>query len=324
MAGTVLLEGRLSVLLIVWRWTCSTHALCGGMSSTSLCAFLLVLTMLCCTMGIVCGLPVVGQNFLENGPPWGTGWCCCRRVLVAPFRPSFRSIEYIKCTLPDTPLQWTWLNESSWLSFTSWMLVICAPSPISLVLHPLPVRKSLSTSDKIEHLSCSARLVSGPRYVFDDCPLPIPSMVNAHIVACSDPTREKGLVNNDKILDHRSVKIMEYQSHSSLLYWIALVWERRFIHNYTTLPTKPWPDLFPSQGSGDEPSTLICMLQTVLFTVHLYTGCEPQNTPGDTPLHQAWSSHSYRPVNIIRISVRFQKCMFALNKPLYFSILAYF
>ena len=38
---------------------------------------LLVLSRLCCTIGIVCGLPVVGQNFLENGPPWGTRWCCC-------------------------------------------------------------------------------------------------------------------------------------------------------------------------------------------------------------------------------------------------------
>ena len=30
---------------------------------------LLVLTRLCCIIGIVCGLPVVGGNFLENGPP---------------------------------------------------------------------------------------------------------------------------------------------------------------------------------------------------------------------------------------------------------------
>ena len=58
-------------MLTVWRWVCSTHpgvggvvvVRCSGMSSTSLC----VLTS---TIGIVCGrLPVVGQNFLENGPP---------------------------------------------------------------------------------------------------------------------------------------------------------------------------------------------------------------------------------------------------------------
>ena len=42
--------------------------------------------------GIVCGLPVVGQNFLENGVPWGTGQCCCECVLAPPF---LRSIEYI-------------------------------------------------------------------------------------------------------------------------------------------------------------------------------------------------------------------------------------
>ena len=41
--------------------------------------------------------------------------------MAPPFRPSFRSIEYIKCTLPalaGTPLQRTWLNESSCVSFT--------------------------------------------------------------------------------------------------------------------------------------------------------------------------------------------------------------
>ena len=79
---------------------------------------LLVLTRLCCTIGFVCGLPVVVQNFLENGPPWGTGWCCC----ACPSLP-----EYIECTLPAlaatplTPLQRTWSNESGWLSFISSM-----------------------------------------------------------------------------------------------------------------------------------------------------------------------------------------------------------
>ena len=68
-------------LLIVWRWTCSTHAGsgwcgCGGCHDVNVC--LLVLTRLCCT---VCGLPVVGRNFLENEPPWGTGWWCCGCVL---------------------------------------------------------------------------------------------------------------------------------------------------------------------------------------------------------------------------------------------------
>ena len=56
-------EERLSVcerLLIVWRyllhsrrkWVVVEHHCVPG---------------LCCTIGIVCGLPVVGQNFLEMG-----------------------------------------------------------------------------------------------------------------------------------------------------------------------------------------------------------------------------------------------------------------
>ena len=84
---------------------------------------------LCCTIGIVCGLPVVGGNFLENGSPWGTGWCCCGRVLAPPFQPSFRSIEYINCTLPATAdvIEWEWL-----VIFHVVYTVICVPSPISL------------------------------------------------------------------------------------------------------------------------------------------------------------------------------------------------
>ena len=39
-------------------------------------------------------------KFLEKGPPRGTGWCCCGCVVTPPFRPSFQSTEYIKCTLP--------------------------------------------------------------------------------------------------------------------------------------------------------------------------------------------------------------------------------
>ena len=124
-------------LLIVWRWTCSTHVgsglcgWCGGMSSTSLCAFW-------CWPGCVGivwtsgGLLVVGQNFLQNGPPWETGWCCCGCVLAPLFWPSFRS------TLPAlaaTPLQRTWLNESCWLSFTSWMSFMWLTRSF-LLLHP--------------------------------------------------------------------------------------------------------------------------------------------------------------------------------------------
>ena len=51
--GTVCLEERLSVcekLLIVWRWIYSTQV--GGV----VIACLLVLSRLCCTVGIVCGL----------------------------------------------------------------------------------------------------------------------------------------------------------------------------------------------------------------------------------------------------------------------------
>ena len=82
-AGTVWLEERLSVcerLLIVWRWTCSTHAgsgLCGcggGVVECHRCPCVpfgvdqAVLYYWHClwTSG---GLPVVGRNFLENGPP---------------------------------------------------------------------------------------------------------------------------------------------------------------------------------------------------------------------------------------------------------------
>ena len=46
------------------------------------------------------GLPVVGQNFLEIIEV--LLWVCS-----GPSQPSFRSIEYIKCTLPATPLQRT-------------------------------------------------------------------------------------------------------------------------------------------------------------------------------------------------------------------------
>ena len=41
-----------------------------------------------------------------------------------PFQSTFWSIDYIKCTLlalAATSLEQTWLNESGWVSFTSWM-----------------------------------------------------------------------------------------------------------------------------------------------------------------------------------------------------------
>ena len=63
--------------LSVWRllrWTCSTHAgsgLCGCVINIIVC--LLVLTRHC--LWTSSGLLVVGWNFLENGPPRGTGWC---------------------------------------------------------------------------------------------------------------------------------------------------------------------------------------------------------------------------------------------------------
>ena len=47
---------------------------CVVMSSTSLCFDQAVLYYWHClwTSG---RLTVVGRNILENGPPWGTGWC---------------------------------------------------------------------------------------------------------------------------------------------------------------------------------------------------------------------------------------------------------
>ena len=76
---------------------------------TSLCPF-----RLCCTIGIVCGLPWVdlGEWASLRNRTVLVVWPGC---LATPLQPSFRSIEYIKCTLPAlaaTPLLWTWLNES--------------------------------------------------------------------------------------------------------------------------------------------------------------------------------------------------------------------
>ena len=42
---------------------------CGGMSLTSMCGAFGVVQAVLYTISIVCGLPVVSQNFLENWPP---------------------------------------------------------------------------------------------------------------------------------------------------------------------------------------------------------------------------------------------------------------
>ena len=53
-----------------------------------------------------CGLLVVSRNFLKNGPPWGTGWCCCGRVLA----------QSIECTLLATPWMSSYLLPP-WMYF---------------------------------------------------------------------------------------------------------------------------------------------------------------------------------------------------------------
>ena len=67
------------MLVIVCRWCCATHTgseLChcmwrfGWMALTSF--------WWCCVLVVdFGGLPVVSQNFIENGCPWGTGWWYC-------------------------------------------------------------------------------------------------------------------------------------------------------------------------------------------------------------------------------------------------------
>ena len=57
----------------------------------------------------------VSQIFLENGCPWGTGWCCCGCVLAPPFWPSFQSIEMhtsgSSCHTPAVDMiEWEWLG----------------------------------------------------------------------------------------------------------------------------------------------------------------------------------------------------------------------
>ena len=99
---------------VVWLWWG-----CGGMG-------------LCCTIGI--GLPVVSQNFSENGPPWGTGWCCCGCVLAPPlsiliahFRPHPCSgrdwMKVVGYLLPhgclSCGLQGHWCSSTNLVSFAS-------------------------------------------------------------------------------------------------------------------------------------------------------------------------------------------------------------
>ena len=153
-------------LLIVWKWIYSTHtgSGCGGVVVECHCVLL---------SRLVCGLAVGGQSkFL--GHPWGRRWCCYGCVFAPP---SFRSIEYTKCTLQAlaaTPLQ---RNKSGWVCFTSWMSFMwCTRSPplILLFLHlifktaavpaninDLKIQFNLRPNfvREILHLSCMCRAV---------------------------------------------------------------------------------------------------------------------------------------------------------------------
>ena len=67
------------------------------------------------------GLPVISQNSLENGHPWGTEWCCCGCVSLLVQLP----VHWMHTSaLAATQLPQMWLNESGWVSFTSWMSLI--------------------------------------------------------------------------------------------------------------------------------------------------------------------------------------------------------
>ena len=84
----------------------------------------------CHCVGFVCALPV--GFWLSVEISWRMGpleeqACSC------PSLPA-QSIEYIKCTFPATPLQWTWLWLVNFYLFHVVYKVICAPQPISLVL----------------------------------------------------------------------------------------------------------------------------------------------------------------------------------------------
>ena len=136
MVGTVWLEERMSVCersLIVWRWTCSTHAGsglwwgCGGMSSTLL-------------HGFWCW-PV--YYWWTSG--WGRSkflgeWASLRTGVVGVFWPLPTSgplSTHTSSSSCHTPvIEWEWLVIFYLIDiFHVVYKVICVPSPISLVLH---------------------------------------------------------------------------------------------------------------------------------------------------------------------------------------------
>ena len=86
------------------------------------------------------GLPVASQHLVENGCPWGTGWCCCGCGMALSFQPSFQSIESIMWTLPAlavTPLiKWTWL-DILYLTYVFHVVLvpIAIPPPIQLLCY---------------------------------------------------------------------------------------------------------------------------------------------------------------------------------------------
>ena len=103
-------QRRCEVSVVVRRWCCSAHT--GNEVSSCVGGVAEWLWRSCMHFGLVegvwflwdCELPVASQHFVG---PWGTGWCCCGCGQAPPFRPSFRSFENIKWTLPAlaaTPL----------------------------------------------------------------------------------------------------------------------------------------------------------------------------------------------------------------------------
>ena len=106
MVGAVSLEERLSVcerLLIVW------NARSGLWWGTSLCGVVLYYWHCLWTSS---GRP----NFLDNGPPWGTGWCCCGRPL--PSGPASSPLSILNASGSSCHTPAADVIESS---FTSWM-----------------------------------------------------------------------------------------------------------------------------------------------------------------------------------------------------------
>ena len=128
----------------VKRWCCSTHVGsevscrvggCGGIFVHTLGVFWCSDSCVCvCSFcGIACGLPVAGVHLIENGGPWGIGWCWCGYGLAPPFWSSFRSIKSIKWTLPAlaaTPLWHRQLNGRGYTSCTSLMSLIWFRCPM--------------------------------------------------------------------------------------------------------------------------------------------------------------------------------------------------